>query len=43
MEDESPGWDSITNAFSSAYPAWLMMLGAGVYALLGVWRAYREY
>jgi hypothetical protein len=22
---------------------WLMMLGAGVYALVGVWRAYREY
>ena len=22
---------------------WLMMLGAGVYAIVGVWRAYREY
>lgn len=22
---------------------WLMMIGAGVYALVGVWRAYREY
>ena len=22
---------------------WLMMLGAGVYAVVGVWRAYREY
>ena len=22
---------------------WLMMLGAGVYALVGVWRVYREY
>ena len=22
---------------------WLMMLGTGVYALVGVWRAYREY
>ena len=22
---------------------WLMLLGAGVYALVGVWRAYREY
>ncbi len=22
---------------------WLMMIGAGVYALYGVWRAYREY
>ena len=22
---------------------WLMMLGAGIYALVGVWRAYREY
>ena len=22
---------------------WLMMLGVGVYALVGVWRAYREY
>jgi hypothetical protein len=22
---------------------WLMMLGAGVYALVSVWRAYREY
>ena len=22
---------------------WLAMLGAGVYALVGVWRAYREY
>ena len=22
---------------------WLMMIGAGVYALFGVWRAYREY
>jgi hypothetical protein len=22
---------------------WLMLIGAGVYALVGVWRAYREY
>ena len=22
---------------------WLMMIGAGVYAIVGVWRAYREY
>jgi TRAP-type C4-dicarboxylate transport system permease small subunit len=22
---------------------WLMMLGAGVYALVGIWRVYREY
>jgi hypothetical protein len=22
---------------------WLMLLGTGVYALVGVWRAYREY
>ncbi len=22
---------------------WLMMLGAGVYAIVGVWRVYREY
>ncbi len=22
---------------------WLMLLGVGVYALVGVWRAYREY
>ena len=22
---------------------WLMLLGSGVYALVGVWRAYREY
>ena len=22
---------------------WLMMIGAGIYALVGVWRAYREY
>jgi hypothetical protein len=22
---------------------WLAMIGAGVYALVGVWRAYREY
>jgi hypothetical protein len=22
---------------------WLAMLGAGIYALVGVWRAYREY
>ncbi len=22
---------------------WLMMLGAGIYAIFGVWRAYREY
>ena len=22
---------------------WLMLLGAGVYAIVGVWRAYREY
>jgi len=22
---------------------WLMMIGAGIYAVFGVWRAYREY
>ena len=22
---------------------WLMLLGAGIYAIFGVWRAYREY
>ena len=22
---------------------WLVMIGAGVYAIVGVWRAYREY
>ena len=22
---------------------WLMLMGAGVYAIVGVWRAYREY